>query len=359
VKISLLLPLLLIAGCATGPAPLVDYEAPPGPYSWTKLNTEAFRGKQDDIYFINPQVGWYVNGSGKIFKTTDGGATWTLKLHQPGTYFRTIAFLNEQRGFAGNIGTEYYPNVTDTTPLYETRDGGDTWKAVTTISGPTVKGLCAIDIVRAGGKTRITAAGRVGGPAFMIVSEDGGETWKSTDLSAVAGPILDVHFFDLKTGIICSGSDNKTENSNALILLTRDGGATWTKQYQSTRPFEITWKASFPTRNTGYVTIQNYNPDKSVTSRFVAKTTDGGVTWSETKLVDDFAVREFGVGFIDPTTGWVGTTTGGFETTDGGATWNRVELGKAVNKIRLLRTGAGFVGYAIGVEVHKLDRSAG
>lgn len=359
-KTSIVLTLLLLAGCSTQPAAIIrNYEAPAGPYSWAKLATEPYRGKQDDIYFINPQTGWYVNGSGKIFKTTDGGATWALKLHQPGTYFRTIAFVDERRGFAGNIGTEYYPNVTDTIPLYETGDGGDTWTPVTTISGPAVKGLCAIDIVRSGDKTRITAAGRVGGPALMMVSEDGGGTWTSSTLADVAGPILDVHFFDLKNGILCSGTDARTEKSNALILLTGDGGKTWTKQYQSSRPFEITWKASFPTRNVGYVTIQNYNPDNSVTSRYVAKTIDGGVTWSEVKLVDDFAVREFGVGFIDATTGWVGTTTSGFETTDGGLTWNRVELGKAVNKIRLLRTPSGFVGYAIGVEVHKLDRSAG
>jgi hypothetical protein len=31
-------------------------------------------------------------------------------------------------------------------------------------------------------------------------------------------------------------------------------------------------------------------------------------------------------------------------------------MGKAVNKIRLVKSVRGYVGYAIGVEVHKLDR---
>lgn len=96
---------------------------------WTKLKTEPFRGKQDDVFFVAPDVSWYVNGSGKIYKTIDGGASWDLKLNKPGTYFRAVGFIDEQRGFAGNIGTEYYSNVTDTTPLYETGDGGETWKA--------------------------------------------------------------------------------------------------------------------------------------------------------------------------------------------------------------------------------------
>jgi hypothetical protein len=65
-------------------------------------------------------------------------------------------------------------------------------------------------------------------------------------------------------------------------------------------------------------------------------------------------VREFGIAFVDEKTGWVGTTTTGFETIDGGATWNPVEMGKAVNKIRILRTPDGFVGYAIGTDVYKL-----
>lgn len=357
VRRCLPLVLLVVIGCAANaPQPELLVVPPPGGYQWAKLDTAPFKGKQDDIYFVDPQLGWYVNGTGKIYKTTDGGATWALKLDKPGTYFRCIAFLDAKRGFAGNIGTDYYPNVSDTTPLYETRDGGDTWTAVTRITGPTVKGLCAIDVLRDGnGKVHLYAGGRVGSPTFLMVSHDAGETWISSDLSAYGQMILDVKFFDTQNGLLCSATTAAAKDSNALILGTTDGGKTWTKRYQSSRPWEITWKMSFPTREIGYVTIQNYNPDKTDSRRYVAKTVDGGNTWTELLLVDDHPVREFGVAFIDRNTGWIGSTTTGFETTDGGATWKRVELGKAVNKIRLLRDGAGFVGYAIGSDVYKLD----
>lgn len=326
------------------------------PAGWSKLATEPYRGKQDDIFFVNPEVGWYVNGLGKIFKTTDGGQTWVKKLDQPGTYFRCIAFIDENRGFAGNIGPDYYPNVTDAQPLYETRDGGETWKAVTGINGPAVKGLCAIYVMHTkGAKPRIYAAGRVGGPAVLIRSDDGGETWQSTDMTRYCAMIFDIQFTDAKTGIISAATNADTAKSNALILRTTDGGQTWKKVYQSARPYELTWKSSFPTKKTGYVTIQSYNPDRGVTRRYVAKTINGGKTWKEIPLVDDFAVREFGIGFIDERRGWVGTTTGGFETSDGGKSWLPVAMGKAVNKIRLLKSGNGFVGYAIGTDVYKLD----
>lgn len=331
-------------------------------FQWTKLKTEPFRGKQDDVFFITPEIGWYVNGSGKIYKSTDGGASWTLKLDKPGTYFRAIGFVNERRGFAGNIGTDYFPNVTDTIPLYETMDGGETWKPVTNIKG-TIKGICAIDIVRkpfinAGNldyKTYIYAGGRVGGPTHLLKFEDGGATWQMIDLSKYAKMILDIKFFDSKNGIISAASDADVQKSNALILMTNDGGKTWKKKYQSSRPYEITWKSSFPTRKVGYVTIQNYNPDKKVSQRVVAKTVNGGKTWKEIFLADDFNLREFGIGFIDENRGWVGGTTSGYETMDGGRSWKRVEMGRAVNKIRLLKTENGFVGYAIGVDLYKLS----
>lgn len=364
-KLAAILLASTILSCTTAAPPqkkalVVD---PSVPLEWKQLPTEPYRGKQDDIVFIDAQTGWYVNGSGKIYKTVDGGATWTLKLNKPGTYFRCIAFIDEKRGFAGNIGTEYFPNVTDETPLYETRDGGETWSAVTNITGPKVKGLCAIYVhkvpfINAGKldyRAHVYAAGRVGGPAFLMRSTDGGESWQTQDLSASTAMILDIVFFDEKNGLICGASDTAVDKSNARIITTSDGGKTWTTRYQSARPYEITWKTSFPTRETGYVTVQNYNPDKSVTQRYVAKTTDGGRTWTEVPLSNDHAVREFGIGFIDERTGWVGTSTTGFETRDGGRTWKTVNLGKAANKIRLVESDHGFAGYAIGVDVYKLE----
>jgi photosystem II stability/assembly factor-like uncharacterized protein len=332
--------------------------------AWRKLETVPFRGKQDDVAFATPQRGWYVNGSGKIYRTDDAGARWVEQLSKPGTYFRCVGFVDEQRGFAGNIGTDYFPGVSDTAPLYRTVDGGQTWQPVSGINGPSVKGLCAIDVLKtrfinAGvldERTVIHAAGRVGSPAFLMRSLDAGATWRSMDLNHHAAMVLDVKFFDEANGLLLCGSDAATERSNALILRTTDGGSTWQPVYRSSRPFELMWKASFPTRDVGYATVQNYNPDKAVSQRVVVKTVDGGRSWKELPLVDDHAVREFGVGFVNPQQGWVGTTTGGFETRDGGASWQRVEMGRAINKIRIVpdpSQGASFAAYAIGVDLWK------
>jgi photosystem II stability/assembly factor-like uncharacterized protein len=344
----------------TEPAPATD-----SPFTWTKLTTVPYRGKQDDIHFRDPSHGLYVNGAGKIYSTADGGATWTELLSKPGTFWRCVALLDEKTALAGNIAPGYFPNVTDDTPLYRTEDAGKTWNPVP-ITGDPLKGLCALEVVKvpfinAGNldhKTLIVGGGRVGGPAVFIKSEDVGKSFVAKDLKDTAAMVLDVHFFDDKHGLIAAATDANVQESKALILRTEDGGATWTRAWEGSRPFELTWKISFPTRQVGYVTIQSYNPDKSASARFVAKTTDGGKTWSEIPLVDDHAVRQFGVAFLDENTGWVGAMPGGFETRDGGQTWTRVQMGNAVNKIRVMKDEAGKpVGYAIGVDVYKLTKA--
>lgn len=353
----------LIAGCAAAPrharsAPQPTLSAPASA-RWYKLPTEPYRGKQDDIYFVNPELGFYVNGKGKIWRSQDGGQRWQLVLEKPGTYFRAIGMVDSLHGYAGNIGTEYFPGVTDTNPLYETQDGGQSWNVVANLPPSAIKGICGIDILKTkfinagqlGERTVIHAGGRVGGPAFLLRSLDGGHSWSVLDLNPFAAMIVDVKFFDEMNGIVFAGSDAEIERSHALIIATHDGGKSWQKVYESARPFEITWKGSFPTRQVGYATIQNY--DEHEHRRFVAKTTDGGKTWAELPLVEDAAVREFGIGFATPELGWVGTSTDGFETRDGGHHWRRVAFGRYVNKVRILPTGDQFTAFAIGSEVFR------
>ena len=333
---------------------------------WVKLPTEPYRGKQDDVVFVDENTGWYGNGAGKLFRTDDGGRTWTKQLDRPGSFVRALGFVDADLGFLGNIGPDYFPGVTDATPLYRTRDGGASWEPVT-IDGPAVKGICAIDVLRSpfinagvlDHRVTIRAGGRVGAPAFLATSRDRGETWTSEDLSAHTAMILDVQFVSERVGFICGASSGDVQQSRAVILRTEDGGRSWSRVFEGARTFELTWKMSWPTPEVGYVTIQSYDPDVTKSARYLAKSTDGGRTWSELPWVDDHAVRAFGIGFVDAERGWIGAVPGGFETRDGGRTWARVEMGNAVNKIRVVpRADGGKSVIGIGVELHRLDLPA-
>ena len=216
--------------------------------AWKRLPTDPYPGKQDDIFFVNEKVGWYGNGAGKVFRTQDGGDSWTKVWEKPGTFVRCLAFIDEKIGVLGNVGPGYFPGVTDAVPVYRTEDGGATWTPVTAIDGAPVVGLCAFDIVQvpfvnAGNldhRPRIVGVGRVGGPAAYIWSDDLGKTWKQGKLPEIAAMGFDVKFLDEKRGFIASATSADVAQANALILMTEDGGANWTEVYRSSRPFELT-----------------------------------------------------------------------------------------------------------------------
>jgi photosystem II stability/assembly factor-like uncharacterized protein len=332
------------------------------PYIWNKQSTVTYPGKQDDICFVDESHGWYCNGQGKIYSTKNGGTDWELVYEKKGTFFRCLAFIDSLKGFAGNVGTDYFPNVSDTIPLYQTLDGGKSWSPVK-YAGNYVKGLCAIDIVKEqfinhgniDFRYHVYAVGRVGSPANMMVSHDGGITFKSSSLDKSCKMLFDIKMFNTKEGFVCAATNEDITLSNALILYTNDGGISWKKMYQSNRPFETTWKVSFPSRKVGYVTIQSYNPDTLVKQQRLAKTIDGGKTWKEISLCESFSSREFGVGFVNDSLGFVGTMSGGFETKDGGQSWQKSDIGRAANKIRIYDFGQKLQLYAIGLNVYHLE----
>ncbi len=326
---------------------------------WQTLDTAGYKGKRDDISFATPTHGWYGTGKGDLYATTDGGTSWSKVASRPGTFIRALGFLDEKTGFIGNVGTDYYPGVTDETPLYRTNDGGKSWAPVD-LGGKTIKGVCAIDILQTEriyqGELRpltvIHAAGRVGGPTGILRSVDGGQTWSVIDMAQHAGMILDVKFFDENTGLVFASTSRSGDNEG-LILRTEDGGENWREVYKSGRTGELIWKASFPDRLNGFATVQNYDPERA--QQLIVKTSDGGKSWQELPLTVNAKARQFGIGFADKNHGWVGTMAGGFYTSDGGKSFKPVPIARAANKFRIVPTEQGADIYAIGTEVQKLN----
>ncbi len=369
--------ILAVVFACGGKTPVTKPPAPDVPLvaagEWQTSPSEPYRGKQDDIAFASPKRGYYGNGDGKIFRTLDGGATWKMMFEQKGTFVRAIGFIDEQRGFAGNLGPDAFPGVTDTELLYRTEDGGDSWKPVTLPNVEGARGVCAIDILAVDAvnsghrlhKEIVHVGGRVGGPAALFRSDDGGTSWARLVLPSKIAMILDVKFLDPSLGFVFAGSDPDVTKSHGLIARTQDAGRTWQVVYESQRPFELLWKGSFPSRTVGYATLQNYSAEAAKDpaagiaadpKRYVVKTVDGGATWNELPMVEDGTVQELGIGFVDDRHGWVGAMPHGFETLDGGATWKPVDgMPKATNKIRIVREGDHAEVWAIGLDVRHLS----
>lgn len=315
-------------------------------YQWLPMaNAPVTSNKHDDVFFISEQTGWLVTRDGKVIKTTDGGNSWNEKKSYPGVRLRCIGFADSLRGWAG----KFHVNPSTEYALVRTLDGGETWTDVKNISSPAPSGMCAIvtdfDPV-------ILGCGRYAGPPIFIKSSDGGATWISKDLSALASMLIDLHFFNPDTGIIAAAVSN-----HAAILLTTDGGESWDRVFVSTHDDEWSWKISFPDRQNGFISLQTFQD-----SVFFLKTTDGGFSWSEQFFLKGGGnYSPQGIGFISSSVGWIGAypsfgtsrSEATYKTTNGGKTWAIDPSSKNINRFRLLNDSVGF---AAGNTVYKYMR---
>jgi photosystem II stability/assembly factor-like uncharacterized protein len=332
--------------------------------TWSQLpNSPSGTTRHDDIWFVDETTGWSARGRGGIFKTADGGNTWVQKLTNTTTHFRCIAFASPLRGWAGNLGPgSYDSSVTDTNVMYETFDGGETWTNRPGFGEAGMRGLCSIYVL---GSNNVYGVGRVRGPAYFIKSTDGGTNWTLTNLTAagVMGAMMDVYFKDPNVGFVVgmstapySGNCNPTYHGR--IAKTTDGGQTWTAVATTTYPCCYFWKMSWPTPDIGYVSLQK-NPTSSDAIVFY-KTTDGGNSWVSNGVpVAAIGVSSFywqGIGFVNANEGWAGGDSGSapnnfLHTTDGGNSWTPAGYANTatINRIRFL---SPTLGIASGAKLH-------
>jgi photosystem II stability/assembly factor-like uncharacterized protein len=301
--------------------------------------------RHDDLFFINEDTGWVCNVDGKIYQTTNAGESWKTLVTMPNTSFRCIGFVNAKKGWAGNLGTGRWSPTIDTMPLYETNDGGNTWQAVTNISGILPKGICGINIVN---DSVVYAVGRVGGPAYLLKTTNGGASWKSIDMNALAFQLIDCRFFSADTGFVVGGIPGPYSLSKYRILYTTDGGTNWQTMASGIDTGFNCWKIFFVNRNLGYVSLEHEEKSDSVS---FLKTTDGGLTWKQNSYFSSNTYGGQGIGFINDTIGWCAFLAGDTrQTLDGGKTWTASTALNALNRMRILNPN---LAYAVSNRVWK------
>ena len=172
-------------------------------------------------------------GASRIYRSTDGGAAWTL-LHtnpDPQGFYDAIAFWDSRRGIV--LGDP----VEGRFVVRLTEDGGATWRAPPPGSIPVAmpgegafaaSGSCLT--VRRGGVEAwfVTGGARV---ARVFRTKDGGLSWSAAAAPVPAGNassgLFSVAFLDARRGFV-SGGDYKRPDLEALNgARTEDGGRTW------------------------------------------------------------------------------------------------------------------------------------
>jgi photosystem II stability/assembly factor-like uncharacterized protein len=323
---------------------------------WFPTNAPIASSRTDDIWFIDPMMGWAVNSNGQIIKTTDGGNTWEQQF-QDDIYLRCIGFATPLKGWAGTL--------TEGKRFYATTDSGQNWTLIDNLLPELApSAICGLTVVN---ESVVYGSGTnfPNRPPRMVKTVDGGATWTAWEMSEHATILIDNYFTSPERGWVVGGkADPAIANPSRddvipVVLFTEDGGKTWVNRVEnisSSFPLgEWGWKIQFLNDQVGFVSLENFNQGA------ILKTTDGGQTWVRLRINDPQENANLeGIGFVDENHGWVGgwgaaDFIGGFssETTDGGKNWQDAnQIGQFINRFRFFGNPVT-VGYASGKTVYK------
>ncbi len=208
---------------------------------------------EDTIFLVNSEGAF-----GGVFRTTNGGASWTQVNLAPNNPDRIYMF-NARIGFVSN---------TSSSQLRKTTDGGLTWNIVSGTGTGSFKDLYFIDSLT-GWK-----AGSSGG-WIMGKTTDGGFNWIEQFIPTGNNLVVDVKTFsNINSDTLWAGGGFKFFPGNGnrgILYFTSNGGDTWHFQLPDTS-YKI---SQFPLVNfTNRLNGWGYN----VTNQGGVHTTNGGDT---------------------------------------------------------------------------------
>ncbi|TGD57246.1 T9SS type A sorting domain-containing protein [Flavobacterium humi] len=241
------------------------------------------------------------DGLGGVWKTTDGGVTWTQQNATAYTtagssWFNMVHFFNANNGITMGdpAGTEF--------EVYRTTDGGATWSAPAAASIPNP---AAGEYGYNGG---VVAAGNT-----LWFTTNKGKLYRTTDMGVtwtkLNGP---VGLNDFGSAAI-NGKPYFSNNNNGIIIGTLDSGATY-KLWKTTNG-GTTWDAG-ATYTAAYRSV-SYIPGTNTlvgtgstgtgpaTIQYSGVSYDNGTTWTQI----DTGTQRTSVSFLNGTTGWAGGFT--------------------------------------------------
>ena len=255
---------------------------------WTKIsNIQGLNG----ISFSSANIGYVVGNNGTIYKTTNGGTSWTNISLTGGGTLNKVDFLNDTIGIIGGDGASY-----------RTSDGDNTWEPIAYLD--------TFDILdmQYTSDSIIYGCGRI---RAIVKSTDQGATW-SRLVTPGTQTFRGIHMVNQDTGHAIAWDQAYFAIGAAKYWNTTDGNS-WNQNVLV--PAISLNSIHFPTPDIGYVAGSGGS---------VYKTTNAGVNWamvadSTSNMGTDYLYTVY---FINPDTGWVGGMNEKIaRTTNGGVDW--------------------------------------
>jgi photosystem II stability/assembly factor-like uncharacterized protein len=240
----------------------------------------------------------------RIYKTTDGGATWTMQFQNQlvGAFYDCFAFWSPTRGIS------HSDSVNGVFPDIRTRNG-HTWRSISANMPPALPGEASFaasgTCVATEGERNAWIATGGSTAARVLATTDGGNTWNAYVTPLVSNPsagAFTVAFRDSRHGIVGGGDLDPADPNNASTATSNDGGRTWT--------------LGSPTPVTGaifglaYVDGGRHNRHDDDDDRAVVITANaGGAAWTpnegKTWYLLNGVTGFWAVAFASPRAGWL------------------------------------------------------
>ena len=236
------------------------------------------------VHAASANVVWIAGEDGVLLRSTDGGATWSLRDSGSTRHLRAVARAANTGWAVGDGGT-----------VLRSSDGGQSWTAQNTGSVQQLRGVAVLDAQH---------AWAVGDGGLVLVTSDSGASWSQH--AAGVERLHAVAFADVLRGLAVG--------QGGAMVQSADGGQSWTAVDSGTgahlRAVALSGSSAWAVGDAGTL----------------LRSTDGGATWASVATGATGALRA--VRFRNASEGWaVGEGGTVLYSANGGASWTLLDTG--------------------------------
>ena len=290
--------------------------------SWT-LQTSGVTARLRGVSAVSESVAWASGSGATVLRTGDGGATWRkLSVTTETLDFRDIDAIDAQTAYILSIGNG------PASRIYKTTDAGATW----TMQFKSDEAKAFLDAMSFWDANHgIVFGDSVEGQFYILMTENGGRTWTRVSPATLPPALAGEGAFAASgTNIALFGKTHAWIGTGgaakARVLRTGDRGHTWQvadtplAAGQSTGIFSI----AFRDEKHGVIVGGDYTKEKDAVDN-LAVSIDGGATWKLVKGLSGFrSVVAYVPGAETPALVAIGPS-GADYSLDDGQTWSPIE----------------------------------
>jgi photosystem II stability/assembly factor-like uncharacterized protein len=300
----------------------------PGTWVEKRLSTTA---NMLGVYATSDETSISVGLVGSIFKTVNGGGTWTKKTTGTSESLLSVSFSKVDSGFGWVVGT--------LGTILRTNNGGESWSTQPSGTTSTLRGVFAV--------TKDLAFA-VGSGGLFLRTVNGGGSWETlSHMVSTTTTFRGLRFVGADYGWVVG--------SGGRIYRTTDGGAMWSEQSSGADRI--------------YYGIDAWSKERAVavgSNGKIEYTVNGGITWSPAESGKTGILTSVSFGSSDRVYA-VGAAGSFIRSDDAGSTWSTLSSGTsstidgvfALNRDtvfvvaggqirRTMNGGQTFVGFASG-----------